>query len=110
MRLGQAGIDLQVGVGVEDAITPSAETETVEYPRLLGMDRPGFRAYPRDTVVAEQLETMVKLGIANSRMKDFFDLAVLAWGFPFSGRVLRDAIAATFERRGRRSRQSCRSP
>ena len=59
-----------------------------------------IRAYPRETVVAEKLEAMVKLGIANTRMKDFFDLIVLAKSFPFSGSMLRDAIAATFHRRG----------
>ena len=52
--------------------------------------------------MAEKLEALVKLGMANSRMKDFFDLAVLGRSFAFSGPVLRDAIAATFRRRGRR--------
>ena len=64
------------------------------------MEPPRLRAYPRETVVAEKLEALVKLGMANSRMKDFFDLAVLARSFAFSGPVLRDAIAATFRRRG----------
>ena len=97
-RLAGARIDLQVDVGFGDAITP--EAETVEYPTLLGMEPPRRRAYPRETVVAEKLEALVKLGMANSRMKDFFDLAVLARSFGFSGPVLRDAIAATFQRRG----------
>jgi hypothetical protein len=97
-RLGGARIDLQVDVGFGDAITPNAEA--VEYPTLLGMEPPRLRAYPRETVVAEKLEAVVKLGMANSRMKDFFDLAVLARSFAFSGPVLRDAIAATFRRRG----------
>ena len=97
-RLGRARIDLQVDVGFGDAITPKAEA--VEYPTLLGMEPPRLRAYPRETVVAEKLEALVKLGMANSRMKDFFDLAVLGRSFAFSGPVLRDAIVATFRRRG----------
>jgi hypothetical protein len=97
-RLGRARIDLQVDVGFGDAITPQAES--VEYPTLLGMESPRLRAYPRETVVAEKLEALVKLGMANSRMKDFFDLAVLGRSFAFSGPVLRDAIVATFRRRG----------
>ncbi|MGZ3319097.1 MAG: nucleotidyl transferase AbiEii/AbiGii toxin family protein [Isosphaeraceae bacterium] len=97
-RLGQARIDLQVDVGFGDAITLQAEA--IEYPTLLGMNPPRLRAYPRETVVAEKLEALVKLGMANSRMKDFFDLAVLARSFPCSGPVLRDAIVATFQRRG----------
>ncbi len=97
-RLGQARIDFLVDVGLGDAITPKAEV--VDFPTLLGMQPPRLQAYPRETVVAEKLEALVKLGLVNSRMKDFFDLAVLARSFPFTGSVLRDAIAATFQRRG----------
>lgn len=97
-RLGGARIDLQIDVGFGDVVTPKAEA--VEYPTLLDMERPRLRAYPRETVVAEKLEAMVKLGMVNSRMKDFFDLAILARSFAFTGPGLRDAIAATFQRRG----------
>lgn len=98
VKLGSARMGLQVDVGFGDAITPRAEE--VEYPTLLEMGRPRLRAYPRETVVAEKVEAMVKLGLTNSRMKDFYDLSVLARGFAFTGAVLRDAIAATFARRG----------
>jgi Nucleotidyl transferase AbiEii toxin, Type IV TA system len=54
---------------------------------------------PRETVVAEKLEAMVQLGIANSRMKDFFDLHFLARTFDFDGGLLTKAITATFTRR-----------
>jgi hypothetical protein len=50
-------------------------------------------------VVAEKVEAMVHLGIANSRMKDFFDIWFLAQNFPFEGRDLSEAIRATFVRR-----------
>lgn len=42
---------------------------------------------------------MVKLGIANTRMKDFHDLKTLANLFPFSSTSLSEAIRRTFERR-----------
>jgi hypothetical protein len=35
---------------------------------------PRLRAYQRETVVAEKFHAMVERGIANSRMKDYFDL------------------------------------
>jgi predicted nucleotidyltransferase component of viral defense system len=98
VQLGSARVDLQVDVGFRDAITP--RPEPVTYPTILGMDPPRLRAYPRETVVAEKLEAMVKLGLTNSRMKDFYDLAIMARTFPFTGPVLRDAIEATFTRRG----------
>lgn len=85
-------------IGFGDAITPDASV--VEFPALLDFPAPHLRAYPRETVVAEKVEAMVKLGLANSRMKDFYDLAVLARLFPFDGAQLASAIGATFERRG----------
>jgi hypothetical protein len=39
------------------------------------------------------------LGIANTRMKDFFDVWTLARSFDFDGRVLCQAMQMTFERR-----------
>ena len=98
VRLGQARVSLQVDVGFGDAVTPAAEF--VAYPSLLGMETPRLRAYPKETVVAEKAEAMVKLGLANTRMKDFYDLLVLSRTFAFEGAKVRDAIAATFERRG----------
>ncbi|TAK67742.1 MAG: hypothetical protein EPO22_02625, partial [Dehalococcoidia bacterium] len=69
------------------------------YPVMLDQPAPVIRVYPRESVVAEKLEAMVSLGIANSRMKDFYDLRVLSQTFPFEGSTLRDAIHTTFTRR-----------
>jgi predicted nucleotidyltransferase component of viral defense system len=96
-RVTNARVRLQVDVGFGDAVTP--EALVVEIPPLLDFPAPRLRAYPRETVVAEKLEAMVKLGMANSRMKDFYDIAVLARRFSFDGELLTRAIRATFERR-----------
>ena len=95
--LGRARIPIQVDVGFGDAIVPEA-TEA-EFPTLLDLARPKLRVYPRETVVAEKIEAIVKLGIATSRMKDIYDLHVLAKQFTFPGLTLARAIRATFERR-----------
>jgi hypothetical protein len=97
VRLGNARIDLQIDIGFGDAVTPAAQVAT--YPTLLEMPAPRLRAYPKETVVAEKLQAMVQLGIANSRMKDFFDLRILSRDFAFAGPILRDAVVATFTRR-----------
>jgi len=68
-KLNKAVIPLQSDVGFGDAITPAAEDRT--YPVLIGMAAPKLRMYPVETVVAEKLEATVKLGMINSRMKDF---------------------------------------
>jgi hypothetical protein len=58
-----------------------------------------LHAYSRESVVAEKFEAMVKLGVANSRMKDFYDLWVLAQRFEFESSTLAAAIRATFKTR-----------
>jgi len=95
--LGTARIPIQIDIGFGDAVTPKASQ--IKYPTLLAMPAPVLKAYPRETVVAEKYEAMVSLGIANSRMKDFYDLWVLANTFPFDGSTLARAVAATFRRR-----------
>jgi hypothetical protein len=95
--LGKARIPIQVDTGFGDIVTPRAKK--ISYPTLLDFPAPCIRVCPRETVVAEKLQAMVMLGIANSRMKDFYDLYVLARDFAFNGATLARAIKATFQRR-----------
>lgn len=97
-RIGSARCTLQIDVGFGDAVTPGPQT--VAYPTLLGdFPAPTLRVYPVYTVIAEKYQAMVMLGQANSRMKDFFDLAVIARRTELDGATLAAAIAATFARR-----------
>jgi hypothetical protein len=96
-RLGNGQYRLQVDIGIGDAITTSAPT--VEFPTLLDFPAPRLRAYTRETVVAEKYQAMLELGMRNSRMKDFYDIWVLARDFAFEGRTLATAVGATFSRR-----------
>jgi len=88
---------MQMDIGFGDTITPPP-IET-SFPTILNGPAPLLLAYPKETVVAEKFEAMVKLGMANSRMKDFHDLRALSQLFPFDGRLLAEAIVRTFERR-----------
>ncbi len=96
--LEKAQIPIQIDIGFGDKVTPGP-VET-EYPTLLDLPSPHLLAYPRETVVSEKLEAMVKLGIANSRMKDFHDLHSLSFTFEFDGETLTEAVRATFKQRG----------
>jgi len=97
-RIGSARCSLQIDVGFGDAITP--EAQTVVFPTLLNdFPAPTLRVYPVYTVIAEKYQAMVMLGMANSRMKDFYDLAVIARRTELDGATLAGAIAATFARR-----------
>jgi hypothetical protein len=66
---------------------------------LLDQDAPMLRMYPPETVIAEKLEAMVVLGIANSRMKDYYDILATFRIHAVEDAVLAQAIGATFQRR-----------
>jgi len=91
-------IPMQIDIGFGDIVFP-APTIT-EYPVILNHARPKLRGYSRETTVAEKFEAMVKLGLLNSRMKDFFDIWLLSRQFDFDGATLAEAIQKTFSNRG----------
>lgn len=96
--LGKSRCSVQLDVGYGDAVTPGPDE--IVYPTLLDdQPAPRLRAYPRATVVAEKVEAMVSLGMANTRMKDYFDVRALAREGTLEAGLLGDAIAATFARR-----------
>lgn len=96
--LGTARIPLLVDVGFGDAITPGPREFT--FGPMLDLPAPRLRTYPPETVVAEKLDAIIVLGMANSRMKDYFDLWTLRQTTAFKMKPLRAAIEATLERRG----------
>ncbi len=96
--LDSARCPVQLDIGFGDAVVPGPEE--VHYPVILGeIPEPHLRVYPRYTVVAEKLEALTSLGMLNSRMKDYFDLWILAKHSDFDGSILSRAVQATFERR-----------
>ena len=95
--LENARIPMQIDIGFGDIVYPDALE--MSYPTILEFPAPHLRMYPRETAVAEKLEAMVFLGTVNSRMKDFYDIWLLARQFEFTGTELAASIAKTFERR-----------
>ena len=96
-HLENARIPIQIDLGFGDVITPDP-IET-EIPSLLDGPKARLLAYPRESVVAEKFEAMVSLGLANSRMKDLYDVRSLSRDFSFDGEPLSKAVRATFSRR-----------
>jgi hypothetical protein len=97
-RTGSARCPIQIDVAFGDALP--IVTPVIDYPVLLsGFEAPRLRAYPVHGVVAEKYHAMVALGMANTRLKDFFDLGVIARRTRLDGASLASAIAATFARR-----------
>lgn len=97
-RLAGARITVVIDIGFGDAIEPGGEE--INLPVMLDLPAPRLRAYPRETVVAEKFQAMVLFGLANTRMKDYYDIWILSRSYVFDAERLSRAIAATFERRG----------
>ena len=95
--LGTARISLQIDIGFGDVIVP--EPGKVTYPVILDFPAPELNGYTMETAIAEKFQAMVRLGIANSRMKDFYDIWFLSRMFEFKGKLLAEAITKTFENR-----------
>lgn len=97
-RLGSAKIPLQIDVGLGDVVTP--QPNQVVLPSFLDSVPPTvMQGYPVETAIAEKFEAMVSLGMTNSRMKDLFDIALLADTMTLASSELGSAVKATFQRR-----------
>jgi len=97
VTLARARIPMQIDIGFGDMIVP--RPVEVEYPALLEFPPPVLMAYPKETVVAEKLEALTVLGLLNSRIKDYYDLALLSRLYPFDGDLLTEALRSTFRHR-----------
>lgn len=97
VHLGNIPLDVQLDIGFGDAVTP-APVEAA-YPTLLELPAPVLRMYPLETVVAEKFEAIVRFGLANSRIKDYYDLWTIARTQQIEGISQSDAIRNTFLRR-----------
>jgi hypothetical protein len=95
--LGKARVSIQIDIGFGDVIVPNAGT--VSYPVILDFPAPVLKGYTMESTIAEKFQAMVKLGVLNSRMKDFYDIWFLSRTFDFKGELLGEAIEKTFEKR-----------
>ena len=92
-------VPLTVDITTGDRITPDAVEYS--YPLLFGEGEISLMAYPIETVLAEKLETVVSRGVANTRLRDFYDIYVLLGvkRNEINMEILRNALASTCEKR-----------
>ncbi|MBI4744600.1 MAG: nucleotidyl transferase AbiEii/AbiGii toxin family protein [Actinobacteria bacterium] len=95
--LDRSRIPMQIDVGFGDIVYP--KTKVIDYPVILDFPKPYLKGYPAESVISEKFEAMVKLGLLNSRMKDFYDIWLMMRQFDFSGSNLTEALKRTFEHR-----------
>ena len=103
--IGTVRVHVQFDIGIGDAITPLAKK--ADFPALLAMSAPRIKVYPKATVIAEKLETIAKRGLANSRMKDYYDLWVLSREEHIDMSEVANAVVRTFARRKTAVPQEC---
>jgi hypothetical protein len=96
--LGRARVPIQIDVSFGDALVPGPAA--IRLPALLDLERAELQGYSPESMIAEKMQAMVVLGELNSRMKDFYDLWLLARRQPFDAPILAEAVRATFLRRG----------
>jgi len=95
--LERTRIPVTIDLGFGDALADPATT--IPFSTMLDFPDPEIRAYPPTSVIAEKFQAMVALGIANGRMKDFYDLWAIPQVCKIDPQALDAAIGATFERR-----------
>ena len=96
-KIGSVRVPIQFDVGIGDVITPQAKA--CDFPVMLDHSVPRLKVYPRETVVAEKFQTIVRRGFANSRMKDYYDLWRLSADENVDQEVAKLAVTRTFRRR-----------
>lgn len=91
---------LKIDISTGDVITPSE----IRYSfKLMLEDRSiEIYAYNLETVLAEKLETIISRNVANTRMRDFYDIHILQQihAENIDADVFRDALIATSKKRG----------
>lgn len=96
-KLGTVQLAMQIDIGLGDAVEPPPIW--LAYPQLLGDGFLRIRGYALETIVAEKFHAIVARDMANSRMKDFYDIWMIGREHPLEDESLAAAISATFKRR-----------
>jgi len=88
---------LKVDITTGDFVTP----REIEYSyRLMFENRSiSIMAYNVETVLAEKFETIITRGTTNTRMRDFYDIHILASTQSFDANTFRAALKKTVEKR-----------
>jgi len=95
--LERSRIPMQIDVGFGDLVYP--KPLNINYPVILDLPGPRLKGYTIESVISEKFEAMVKLGLLNSRMKDFYDVWIMIRQFEFKGSELAEALQRTFDHR-----------
>ena len=94
--LGGAELKLRLDLSFGDPVEP----QRIDYPTLLGDPGIPLLGYPLESVIAEKADTMMFLGDANTRDRDYGDVYLLSQIHSIEAEPLRDALRSVAEHRG----------
>ncbi|MDB6082079.1 MAG: hypothetical protein JWO53_1351 [Chlamydiia bacterium] len=97
-QLFTAKLPMRVDFGFSDTIFP--HPAVITYPTLLDLPAPKLKGYTPQTSIAEKFESIIRLGFANTCMKDFYDIWLLIQQFDFDQQELRTIICQVLKNRG----------
>ena len=96
-KLFTAKLPMRIDFGFSDTILPYPAQ--LKYPTLLDLPAPELKGYTPETSIAEKFESIIRLGLANTRMKDFYDIWLLIQQFEFDRNTLKQIIQKILENR-----------
>lgn len=88
---------IKIDISTGDVITP--EAVRYSYPLMFEDRSICLWTYNLETLLAEKLETIMARSVANTRLRDFYDIHILTQQQPFDTAVLRNAFRATSKQR-----------
>ncbi len=97
VRIGQAEARLQIDIGFGDSVIPGSNKR--EITTILDEDKFMIKTYPVEVVISEKFEAMISLALANSRMKDFYDIYMISKMCDIKGADIKKAIYETCRKR-----------
>lgn len=98
VRLGKSRERLQLDISFGNVITPGPVE--LSFPSLLSPEPHPVLGYPLESVVAEKLAAATELSLANTRMKDFYDVYWILSRENLEDITLLTALRRTFVARG----------
>ena len=98
-RVNNTKVNLEIDISTGDKVTP--RELKFKYPLLFENRSILINSYNIETILAEKLETVLRRGKYNSRMKDYYDIYFFLTKLrnAFDINILKDAINNTFTKR-----------
>lgn len=97
-RFESVNVSLKFDITTGDVMTPGAVR--YEFPSSFEEKTISIWAYNTETVLAEKVETILRRGVLNTRLRDFYDVYIIAKRQKINKKLFTTALNATSRNRG----------